>query len=833
MLSWLKKNFFDPIDFSGSKNVGFHSHSVSGDQAAFAQQNYFGDGDQAITDRTDLLINGNKVFGVLNFETRITNNRFGNPYDRRMTLVYDSKFFDTRIGDITGSLHNTNPLAGFSKTMSGAMGTFKFGRGFELKLVGSDTKATARTIAINGNNSTGPYYLPGGNIVDGTLHVRVNDVDKALGANYTVDYQTGILNFVDGTVVPPTSTIQATYESYGFNDQNGTVYGASLLLPLAGSLSMELTGIEQKQKGGSGLSTRTEKFYGYGPPATPYDLQFEPLIDPAHPFVLTVDNVPQAMDIDYYFDAYLPFRFYFKRFVPATSIVQAIYTPKPSPGSQTNGNKRIYGVSLRWAPVKGLSFQQNFASSTLDATGGVVKGTAKSTQVSYKFGRLNLRIGLTDIPSTYTNVSSTGFNRNENGQTYDVGYDFGRNFAVKAGRTHSTIASPTYNQDGSVTANNADTQTDNLTLAYAPKAGWSLNLSHVKTSFDSPTGTTSNTADSLRYAKKFGRINTSLEFSRFQIHQATFVNGGTTDDSMINSARLTTSWEANRWLTFGSGISQNSISGSQGSSSGRDISLDVTVHPSDSMQAKLSFNDSNSGYYNYSGFGSGYGYGLGSGGFSGGSGTYQGQGYGVKQRGYNLNVHYLPWAPLALDLTYSRQFASGENLSNSDLSTVSLGFGYQASGLLRLSGTVSKQNVAFVSSSGSSDTTILGFAVNAGPWRRLSLTFDFQRMLTGSQYTGSDNGFSNYSQNLNTIAGRLTYAISGRQRAFVDGRTGATLGYLASDDSNYGVGYEYDISKFITLVGSYRIRNLVNHDATNSAYSYSSRSFDLDFSIHF
>lgn len=830
---WIKKNLFDPIDVSGSKRIGFHSHSVTGDASSFAQQNYFGDGDEKYTDQTDVYVRGQKVLGLLNFESRISNSRFGSPNDRRVTFVYESKVFDTKIGDISGSLHNTNSLVSFSKQMSGVMGTVKLGKGYELRLVGSDTKANARTVAVPGNNSAGPYYLPGGNIVDGTLRVRVDDRDKTLGTNYTVDYQTGILNFVDGTIVAPTSVIQATYESYGFNDGTGTIYGASFLMPIHKTFNMEWTAVQQKQKSGSGLGTRTDKFYGYGAPNTPYDLQYEPLIDAAHPLILTVDNLPQILGVDFYFDQFLPFRFYFTRFIPTTSIVQALYTPKPSPGSQANGNKQVYGVAFRWIPMKGLTFQQNFGMSNLDAVGGGVKGTARSSQMEFTQGRLKFRAGITDIPATFSTISSTGFRRNESGRTLEGGYDFGKGLTFRATHTKSRISSPTYSPDGSITPNNANNGVETAGIEYAPAGKpYTLSLTHTKNSFESASGRSSTTSDSLRYGHKFGKVSTSFELSRNRIDQAGYSEGSIPDASTMNSARVNASWETSRWLSMSASYSHNLINGGQGKSTGRDVQLSFDVKPSENLNARVTFNDSTSGFYNYGGYGNGYGYGLGSGGFSNGGDQY-GSSSGVRQRGYNLMLHYSPWRALSLDAQLSRQFGSGDNLSNSDLTTMTLGLGYQFSQYLRFNGSLSQQKVSFVSSSGSSDTSIVSFGMSAGPWKRWSWSMDVQRMLSGSNYTTDGSGYNSYNQNLNSVFSKLGYSISDRQRAFIDVRTGATIGYLSSNEENYGVGYEYDLNRYITLVASYRIRKLMNQDPANSAYSYRARSFDVDVAIHF
>ncbi len=829
--AWLDQKLFSPIKISGSKTLGFHMHDVGGDRSTFDQQNYFGDGDKAVTDRTDLYIRGEKVLGFIDFETRMTNNKFGNPYDRRLTFVYGSKLFDAKLGDLSSaSLHNTNPLTSFSKTMNGATGTLKIGKGYELKLIGSQTRANARTISFPGNNSAGPYYLTGGNIVDGSLRVRVDDVEMKLGADYTVDYQTGLLNFRPGLIIPPTSTIIATYESYGFNDQTGKIMGGSLMLPFFKGLSAEVSAIQQTTNSGSGLGTRTERFYGYGPPATPYDLQFEPLIDDAHPILVTIDGVPQQLGINYYFDLNLPFRFYFRFYVDSKQIVQVVYTPKPSSNLAANGDKSVYGVAVRWQPLKGLTIQHNIGTSRLDSPTGPVSGSARTTQLTFNRGGLSFKAGFNDIPDTFTTISSTGFRRNEKGQTYDLSYDFGKGLRMRASTSHSKVALGAFGSSGTQSGS-TDVATETFGVDYVVGKG-TISLNHSKHDSSGVDSGSGNSVDTLRYSTKFGRFTPAIEISN-TVSSYFSQSANTRDKTKTSSVRLSSGWEVSSWMTFTTAVSQNMIQGVNGDSNGRDISVDLSAHPNDKLNFRVGFNDSNSGYYNYSGYGNGYGDGYGNGGFSGGGDGYGVGGYGVQQRGYTASAHYAPWSSFSFDINYSKQVANGDNLTNSDVQSIGLGFGYTPSTWLRVNSQVQKQSVNFTSGSGSSNTTLLNLGVSAGPIHRFTVTLDYQRMLTGSNYTSDQTGFNSYNQNLNSYYLRLAYDLGPRQRTFFDARSGNTVGYSASDETSWSVGYEYDIMKFVSLVGAYRVRNLNNLDTNNSAYGYSSRSFDVDLSFHF
>ncbi|MFN3690976.1 MAG: hypothetical protein ACK4UU_08650, partial [Fimbriimonadales bacterium] len=206
--SWesLQQEIQRTVSISGRKSVGFHLHQIEGDAASFRDQNYFGRGGQRITDNTEMTIRVNKFLGFLTMHWRWTNSRFSNPYDAQITYTYESPNLTLEWGDITASLGSANPLVGFQRTLKGATANFQWERN-RLRYIRSETKAAARTITIPGNDSAGPYYLQGSQLVDGSERVQVDGVEKRRGEDYTLDYFGGILRFRDGMIIPRTSTI--------------------------------------------------------------------------------------------------------------------------------------------------------------------------------------------------------------------------------------------------------------------------------------------------------------------------------------------------------------------------------------------------------------------------------------------------------------------------------------------------------------------------------------------------------------------------------------------------------------------------------------------------
>ena len=125
---WLKANVVDRIDVTGQRTLSYHSHRVDGDREAFATLNYFGQGDQRWTNTGQMTIAGRKVLGLLDFNLQVADTRFDDPDASRVTLNYARGPVSVSLGDIQGSLLNTNRHMRFSRTLNGAIAGFQQGR---------------------------------------------------------------------------------------------------------------------------------------------------------------------------------------------------------------------------------------------------------------------------------------------------------------------------------------------------------------------------------------------------------------------------------------------------------------------------------------------------------------------------------------------------------------------------------------------------------------------------------------------------------------------------------------------------------------------------------
>jgi hypothetical protein len=652
------------VTISGRKTMGFHLHQVEGDSASFRDQNYYGQGGQRTTDYTDLSIRVDRLFGLLSFDWRWSNSRYRNPFDTRITWSYDSPNLMLEWGDINAMLGGQNQLVSFNRTLKGVMGTAKFGRS-SLRYITSETKAAARAITIQGNDSPGPYYLQGSQIVDGSERVQVDGVEKRRGEDYTIDYYAGILQFREGMIIPRTSTIVVTYETYAFNSRPSRLDGWRFETNLGKGINLGMSMLSQKVQGGLGLRTRTQQFYGRGAPSVPYDLDFPPLRDSAHPVTVLVAGVPQREGEDYYFDPVLPYRFYFTRFIPENLIVQVTYTPLPDPGSTIGGDREVIGIDLTLPLGRVGSLLWNAARSRAQTLGSVLEGTAHTLEAKLNFGRLNLNSVYHRIPAEFIGIESVGFRRNETGHRSSLSYQLSRATLFQLNWSQSRVASLNTQQSG-FRASFTDTDIRSYTLSHTPANGFSVNLTRTQNRATSAVSHNQQTVDTLSIGRNWRNVNLTLGYDRTDaVSRLQGTSGSPTVQTyQVQSLRARVDWTVSAQLSLQgtAAVSQVRHSGSPSGaapsdSRARDFSLNASWRPSDRLEVNYRWSDRDSGTLGGdffgrsrqsgalqlppSGFQNPWGVGYNGNGFSSGAPLYSGYTYfGVRGKGHDLSIRW-------------------------------------------------------------------------------------------------------------------------------------------------------------------------------------------------
>ncbi|MFN3690097.1 MAG: hypothetical protein ACK4UU_04135, partial [Fimbriimonadales bacterium] len=807
MRSWesLQQEIQRTVSISGRKSIGFHLHQVEGDFSAFRDQNYFGQGGQRFTDNTEMTIRVNKFLGFLTFDWRWTNSRFRNPYDSRITYTYESPNFVLEWGDITASLGSANPLVGFNRTLKGATAQAHWGN-HRVRYIRSETKAAARTITIPGNDSPGPYYLQGSQIVDGSERVQVDGVEKRRGEDYTIDYFGGILRFREGMIIPRTSSIVVTYETYAFNSAPSLLEGWRYEVDLGRGTNLGFTMLSQRSTVRTLLRRRKEQFYGFGAPSVPYDLQFLPLRDASNPIIITVAGVPQVEGVDYYFDENLPYRFYFTRFMPPSVIIQVEYTPRPDPSSTIGGDREVMGIDFTLPLGRVGSIVWNTARSRAQTQGGDLEAFAHTVVGRFEFGRFTLNTTYRDIPAEFIGIESVGFRRNERGYQADIGYRFSAISSFQASLSRARVAS--LNPISSAfTASFTDTDIQSYTYTYTPQNGFHLTLNRNTNSTRMPSGRTEQARHAVSLGRAWKHLTLSVGYEQSDSDSFSGLGGGTRLQYHIRSLRSQLDWNITSQLSVRVSAGRSDIEQKGGAATARTRSLDYTVdvswRPLSTLGVNYRWRDSDSGSLSggvsdfrsrqygdplppNSGFPANpWGVGYNGNGFSSGAPMFSGYTYfGVRGKGQDLNIQWTPLEALSIDIHWSQNRAVGDFQTNSSQESLSIGASYQPLDWLALSASWARQEVRFLTATGSSRNEFLNLGADIGPLRRWTINLNFYLMKTDSFFgEGFQGAPGSFSQQPVGFSARISYDLGAKQNVFAEFQRTDLKGYLPSRDT--------------------------------------------------
>ena len=212
-----------------------------GDAESFNALTNYGTGLQMFSDTGSLHVAGDKVFGLLKFNMTFNDNRFSDPEQQQYLLTYAKDGLDLNYGTVRASLTGGNPFVSFSRSLDGFTAGFKKGR-LDTRFISSDTRGAAQTITVEGNNTSGPFYLQTGRIIRDTLQVQVDGKPQVIGQDYVADSQLGTITFLN-KVIAPTSVINASYESFDFGGQRGSIreLGSPTILAGQGDLDSRVS----------------------------------------------------------------------------------------------------------------------------------------------------------------------------------------------------------------------------------------------------------------------------------------------------------------------------------------------------------------------------------------------------------------------------------------------------------------------------------------------------------------------------------------------------------------------------------------------------------------
>ncbi|MEQ1821034.1 MAG: hypothetical protein ABL949_00830 [Fimbriimonadaceae bacterium] len=816
LFNWLDRELIRRIQIGGYRQLAFHQHSVSGDQDAFNSLTYYGRGGDRFTDTGAVSFSGRKVLGLFDFDFTLTDNRFQDPQAQRLKLDFAKGPFTVEAGDILGTLLNTNAFASINRNMKGAAVAFKSGK-FTAKVLKTETKGSARTVSFQGANSSGPYYLQNSQIISGSQEVLLDGVPLALGTDYSIDYEVGRIDF-RGRIIPPTSTVTVTYEAFDFNSSRGDVTGGGMSYDFGKGGRLGVTLIEQKARGNGGLSSRLEQFEGFGAAGTPYFLQFEPLNTAAFPTTIRVDGILQIQGVDYDFDLNNKSVFYFRRFIPTTSLVDVVYFPKPT--SLGEGDRRVIGVDYRIPLNRRGYILLSQATGSLDSSVTPLSGTARGAQASYETGGLKIKAALRDVPDDFISVETRGFNRNE--KAWDLGatllkkgfrYSFDHKNASVSTRTGSSLSGNTFEQARETVSRASVARLD------GNSRGWSAE--HVRTGVQRTANETKLDSTSLNYSHTSGNLS-----ARYGLQNQL---GQVTDTSVkklsMQSVKFDANYSAGKMWQFDWLTSFNRTRFAGDSGTGHDLSLTANFTPSDKLRVKFSAADSRSGQLaTLAGFTGSLGTGFGGNGFSSGSlGTAPLSGLS-DYRIYHASANWHPSQRLTIDGRIQSIRTAGSVASNTDTLSFGLGADYDLGRGHLISFNLDNSSTRYLDS----PFTSRAFNFDGNLAGRFGPKWNYRLGLNALL-----SGGGTFAQNVISADGYFGYRISDRQNASLRFNLGKSTGYLPQSEGFAGLFYEYQIYRSISLIGSYKYRNVRNLDPFASSGAYRSSGFDLELSFNF
>lgn len=811
---WVKEKIFDRVKISGSREIGLHFEHISGDQAAYSNTNYGGSGGQRVTDMGYLRIEGRKVANIFNLDLAFQDSRFRDPQDQRMTLGYDEGNWSFGLGDVQGSLLNTNRFTSFSRQLRGFTAGYKAGP-LRVKTLRTEARGEPRSVSMQGNNTRGPYYLQSSQILRGSERVSVDGVEQRFGEDYTIDYTLGAIIFenpsgTNSRIIPPSSTIVATYESLSYSGSTGVIEGAGLSYDIKGGGRVGITGLRQTTGGTNRGSSRLESFQGFGPSTTPYTLDFTP--NTAAPITVRIDGVLQILNVDYRFDSANPSVFYINRFVPQTSVVDVVYTPATTTSS--GGDRSVW--SLDYATKLGsrttLAVAQAFGALTNTDT--PKSGQARSAEMIYDFGKGHVSGSTRAVDDDFVTVQSAGFNRNEKASSLAVDYSPNPGRRWQASLDNSAIAS--INSTGVVRSRFTRTA---LSHQVTPKVegNMPLNLTFERT--NNQVGVSETTLDtaSLSTSLRRGRWDTNFSLANSQ-------SSGDTKGT-VQTLSAQGRYHATDKLNLSFGAQQSRVKSDSGSGVGKEYRLGVDYRPSDKYRAGLTFSDSDSGgVSNLGSLTGGYGYGYSGSGFSSGT-TSQTNYSAATGRRLQLDLEARPSDASVMGASLFTIRSEGSVTSNSTTSGANAYASWEASDAFRVLANASYSRTNLLGSPTEPVATTLGLNVDGALGARWSYSTRVNTLFS------SGNG--DFDQNSLAYSASLSYRLAQRQSLGFSYQGNRVTGYLPQDDNDWSVNYRYQLWQSLALGLVYRNHSVVNRDPSVSSGAYSASGLHLELSFNF
>lgn len=828
--SWFQTNVLNRLQWSGQRILGYHMLKFTGDADSFNSLTNYGTGLQTFSDTGSLNVAGDKVFGFLKFDMSFTDNRFSDPEQQRYLLNYARGGFDVNYGTIRASLVGTNQFASFSRSLDGLNLGFKKGR-LDSRLISSDARGAAQTITVEGNNTSGPYYLQTGRILRDTLQVQVDGKPQIVGQDYTADNQLGTITFLN-KVIAPTSLINASYESYDFSGNRGSIRGLGLTYNLGWAGTIGLTSVQQLTGDSNSDPIRQQKSLGFGRPGDQYYLDYEPI--PAT-LKITVNGIPRSVAIvddgisDFYIDPRLPILVISRVAIPITQ--EIIFSYRPKIVQTASGDRKVTGFDYTIPVGDAKDGEQKKSYIRYSQAAGEVKGLnpnsglAQGLDFKINEGKGAFTANFKKIEPGFSTIEQTGFNRNEDRVQYGLDY-FTKGLTSRIG-SYNTSITAFDTATGTIVTGSTRVVDDRIEMEYSDPRNRGRNINHRQSLNYSRTrsiATDDNVLHSLGFGDeyRYKRLSFTAEGQR--------QNGrgkidGKLQDVGINTFRTSVGYDATSKLRLTASASQSAIKTDDKSSLGYDYSLGANLLDTGPWSGSFNYALSDSGTLASLGFLNGNGLGYGNNGFSGGGGLGTLSTGQLRSRRMSLNGTHQVHENMLLNFSLINQNSEGLSTSNADLKSLMLGMNWRPNDVTSFNVDWSKADTTFFSGStptASANSLSLNYNTSPGKFWSFNLGYNF-----------SDSSGGTFAQSSLSSMVDVGYRINTRQRLFLNAAMSQTRGYFPQDDLSLNAGYSYQLIPGIALTGRYTFRDLANLDVNQTAGAFRSNGLSLELTFDF
>lgn len=228
------------LDVYGGVSLTARANSVSGTPTAkqyfnFQNNNQFFNTSSVgpFQQQLDMTITG-KVFNAVRVNANLTNNRFAAQTSLAQLLgfEYESPDKNTKatVGDVKAELGG-NELVRFSRQLVGVQFARNLGAGRSFTSIASITRGVTRRNSFQGQDTSGPYYLQGSQIIPGSEKIYLNG-QLLSSSEYSLETQLGTLRFLNSRIITKADTVEYTYEALNAGTQAGVLTGLRFETPV-------------------------------------------------------------------------------------------------------------------------------------------------------------------------------------------------------------------------------------------------------------------------------------------------------------------------------------------------------------------------------------------------------------------------------------------------------------------------------------------------------------------------------------------------------------------------------------------------------------------------